>query len=474
MTFRHIQSAAARGVLIWFGLTACGHPPLKFESEHFRVYAEAELCPERLDWLEHSYDSISTFLGVEIPEGQKIDYFLYSSIEDSEESCGWIGGGPRCATSSSVRTDEPVHYHELVHALALHWGRAPRMFEEGLAEVIGCDGSAANESSAPTVEAAAWLVDDGFWQGSPDERFARYGEAQAFVHFLMERYGTEEFLALYRDLDTDSDRERVDTAFRDRLGVPLDLAVQAWVDEGPTTRLASCYPVPVCRAPPLSETPENVALTCGPAIDPLIPDLGAIRSLRIEDDRAAVIHIASDRETEWAAVRPCAREMQRVHTIPGRGRQTYRELGFPLEGDRLLIAELDPGEYAVELRAAETTDMEVSASRLIVGEECSSAEPLAIEPDIGEISVFVRADAGMRWLALRPAAAMRLRVVWPQTEDRRPLATSVELCAAGCGSCTPVDGSLPVDLSAGDVHLGIAPGAGIERASVILTFEPSP
>ena len=144
--FARLALAVALGACS-FAATACGaseEPPGDFaplfQTAHFdyHIGPDASLpCHSAEEWLERYYAVFSSYMGVALEPGARIEYRLVGSASAlAEHGCdvGMLGG---CAWGTSILTTTPVSGHEIVHAVASLLGRPPRLFTEGLARILG-------------------------------------------------------------------------------------------------------------------------------------------------------------------------------------------------------------------------------------------------------------------------------------------------------------------------------------------------
>ena len=122
-------------------LAACGgnDPDFTtlFTTEHFVYHVEAGTtppCDGTDQWLERYYRANAAFLGATLPAGERIDYYRTGS----EESLGCAPEASGCTIGTTIYSILSVHPHEIVHANAGILGEPPALFQEGLANVLGC------------------------------------------------------------------------------------------------------------------------------------------------------------------------------------------------------------------------------------------------------------------------------------------------------------------------------------------------
>jgi hypothetical protein len=223
-----------------------------FTTDHFDYFVHEGAegpCEGIAEWLERYYDAYADFFGVDLPPGQKIEYHLFASTDDLAKELG-CAPNTACARGTKVGSTTPLHAHELAHAMRSLHGDPPALFDEGLAEVLGC-GDAADVSSdgldasypleelVETTAFMAWCQEHGF---------GVYGASKSFVRFLLDRHGAQRFLAFYAEAPRKGTRAEVDAIFQASFDTSLDEAFAEWrtrpagYHDDYCLRLAECAP----------------------------------------------------------------------------------------------------------------------------------------------------------------------------------------------------------------------------------------
>lgn len=261
-------AAAASRLLLGaslLSLAACGGESYTklFETEHFVYYAQegpSLPCDGTAQWLERYYSANAKFLGVTLPPGEQIEYYLLESTEPLAQFGCEIEGTGGCTDGTTIHSHLKVHAHEIVHANASLLGRPPQLFKEGLAEVLGCwtTSEGPDDMSAP-IEI---LVESGsFLDWSSNSGAVAYHESASFVRYLIDRFGTSRFLSFYARAPERGDREEIDSVFQEEMGVALDDAFSDWRQRPAPygsdwcLRLMECDP----SMPPLVDHPAGPA-----------------------------------------------------------------------------------------------------------------------------------------------------------------------------------------------------------------------
>ncbi len=244
-------------------------PPVRLESEHVRLRShESWFCDGTIAWLEHHYVALSSFLGVDLPGGRKIDVVVIADPAELADTCR--SGGVAvdgCADGTAAFAIAPFHPHELVHAYASLLGDPPFFFQEGLAEVIGCG----EKGSAPPVERPSdvrtILTTEGFRGLPPGELARAYGVAAELTRHLVDVHGREAFLAFYGSIGREAGLDAIDAAMQAHLGASLDTVLDGYAASPPRAPGELCLRVAECAAPPIDG--DGAALACGVGVHPL-------------------------------------------------------------------------------------------------------------------------------------------------------------------------------------------------------------
>lgn len=253
-------------------LAACGgEEPVftkLFTTEHFVYYAEEGVtppCDGTDQWLERYYTANAKFLGAALPPGERIEYYHHAS----RESLPLFGCPPTaigCAAGTTIRSTFELHPHEIVHANASLLGDPPFLFQEGLAEIMGCqelgdlDGPAEiPEPIEKLVESAAfkdWVAANGY---------RVYGASASFVRYLIDTFGTSSFLSFYERARRGDSREEIEAVFQAEMGSGLDDAFSDWRAKPLPYGSELCLRIMDCdpSMPPLVDA--EVAMGCGPS-----------------------------------------------------------------------------------------------------------------------------------------------------------------------------------------------------------------
>lgn len=278
-------------------LAACGDEPAfkkLFTTEHFAYYVEEGAtppCEGTGQWLERYYRTNAEFLGVTLPAGETIDYYLVRDAHTLSE-LGCPTGSAGCVHGTTIRTMALVSAHEIVHANAFLLGRPPPIFVEGLAEVLNCTPGAATDSLTDASAPIEALVETGAFVDYRDAiGYGLYSASASFVRYLIDRFGASRFLSLYAHARDTGSRGEIDAMFQAAMGESLDGAFADWRARPPSFSSDLCLPLMSCdpSTPPLGD--GEVTLGCGPSGGYLGLQEALLR-FEVPNDR--VIHIVTE------------------------------------------------------------------------------------------------------------------------------------------------------------------------------------
>ena len=326
-------------------LAACGgEEPVftkLFTTEHFVYYAEDGVtppCDGTEQWLERYYSANVKFLGAALPPGERIEYYLHKSKKTLPEFGCLQGGG--CTAGTTIRTIDAVYPHEIVHANASLLGAPPLLFQEGLAEVLGCQTTWDTRGPVDTSEPIEELVETAaFYDWRATNGFRVYAASASFVRYLIETFGSSSFLSFYERAPQGGGRKEVEAVFQAEMGSRLDDAFSDWRTKPPPYHSDLCLRLMECdpSMPPLVDA--EVALGCGPSggYGPTQETL-----FRFEVPKERTIHIA----TEPVPTEPQVVSTASFYRCAGGNAAGKPELagGFLLDADRNV--QVDPAQPA--------------------------------------------------------------------------------------------------------------------------------
>lgn len=218
--------------------------PLAAESEHYAYYYAAGDTVD-VAWQEAYHRWAATMLGVST--NRKIGYHKYRSRQDMGDHTGnYQTNGFADAARYEIHTLWPIDNHEVVHLLMSEIGRAPALFDEGIAVAFQVNPAAGDFSSkfnGLEVHAAArgYLADgtlvlplDRIIESTGFRNVAdsvlSYREAGSFIRFLVDEYGLDRVLAFFRAAGTYTDgASATRTRFERTMGVTFAQAEAAWL-----------------------------------------------------------------------------------------------------------------------------------------------------------------------------------------------------------------------------------------------------
>jgi hypothetical protein len=260
-----------------------------FTTEHFVYHVEAGTtppCDGTDQWLERYYNANAAFLGATLPAGERIEYYRTGS----EESLGCPAEASGCTDGTTIYSILSVLPHEIVHANAGLLGQPPVLFQEGLAEVLGCSVTSDIAGPLDTSDPIEQLVETEAFNGWRDKNgWGVYTASKSFVRFLIARFGSAHFLSFYARAPENGSRQDIDAVFQSELGVSLDDAFSDWRADPPLFNSDMCLRLMECdpSMPALDDT--GVTLGCGPTGGFLPQE--AVRRFEVPEDR--IIHVTT-------------------------------------------------------------------------------------------------------------------------------------------------------------------------------------
>jgi hypothetical protein len=215
--------------------------PLTSESEHFTYHYADALPVDRISQ-EAFYSWMAPQLGVS--PTQKIQYYRFAYAGQIQIATGHLTDGYADTANFAVDTVNAWENHEVVHLLTFLIGPSTDFFGEGFAVANTVD--PANHDLTPKRHgtpvhdvARGYLkngqlprvtdivVSDAFQHsGSPGE--INYDAAGSFVEYLIEKYGIEKSLNLFRSMNRDMTFSAIDVRFQQIYGIPLSQADSDW------------------------------------------------------------------------------------------------------------------------------------------------------------------------------------------------------------------------------------------------------
>ena len=451
--------------------TACvSAPPLVSESDHFRLFVDAEngpLCSGRLGALEHVYSTLSEYLDAPLRPGEKIDYYL----ADSGFRQAVCGAAARCAEASAVYTYLRVDNHEIVHALLLaKYGRSNRVMEEGIAESIGCDPSD-NVAGLPDRSLLAWMAGDAFDTGGVIPH--RYAMSGSFVRYLIGEYGIESVLSLYSELRLYDEREAVEAGFARVLGVPATEVVEDWVARGSSTG-TWCHPLLACSYPTVpTSASARVELSCAPSVDPVLTRDGAYRSVWHSSSELLELTLSSASGVEWLELHGCSGQaVGEIGTVSQGIRDQLTADGFVTDSDRTLLAEIPSGQYVVtviSLPGDGDGSLDLGVVEASEPTSCPDEREVLVG-ELGELTVSLATPTPRCFSFRNESVVTRQLTVLVGRDEALAPAMAVEVCLPR-QPCLPLESAGRVQLEPDEVvGIRMQLSAGVRRSQTSFLF----
>jgi hypothetical protein len=216
------------------GLVACTNDQnlpsdRSWQATHFDYRtrdSDSTVCPDVLGPLEDHFSVLQGYLGFEWPAGQRVTYykFLDSADFSAHADCGAGAGG--CAPGPTVRSTTGLDTHELVHAYLAGTGHPPPILVEGVAVVLSC--TADSYAIPKPIQTWDQLAAVAY---SPSDTVTVYATGAWLVGYLLDAFGPEAFLTLYRALPPAGDAAAMDAAVQSIYGQTLSAIWTAAVGE---------------------------------------------------------------------------------------------------------------------------------------------------------------------------------------------------------------------------------------------------
>lgn len=240
-----------RGAWVALALAACGPREVTWERDGVRYTKrtdDATVTSSVLEDLLRHRDVMADYLHLEPPVGSVLRYRKFLDRDDIAKRghCSAISAG--CYFDQfGVESKQALDAHELIHAYTGYLGAKPKIVEEGLAQALSCE--------VPTIGrveiAAAMGWSKRAWQ-SPFFRDidALYRAGAAFVAYVLQTHGAEQFMRFYASLAAEDELEAASAKFAAMFGSPLEAVWDAALADGGADR-GCVYPLR-CAEPPLS------------------------------------------------------------------------------------------------------------------------------------------------------------------------------------------------------------------------------
>ena len=212
-----------RSSLVLALATGCSEelPPVRWTGASLVYHADPSdtVCGGSFSLQDAYVRQLSDLLQVELDRPIAFSLLGSGALEGFCDSDTAIG----CEVESDVYSTDPVHFHELAHAVARRGGvRGTEAFREGFAEAL----SNGLEPGQPRIPIEPVLRDFAYM----DED---YYTAGLFLRFIVERHGFENVGEFLRRTSRDDSFDVVAREFLEVLGEPLTTAM-ADFDEYPS------------------------------------------------------------------------------------------------------------------------------------------------------------------------------------------------------------------------------------------------
>ncbi|MAQ17531.1 MAG: hypothetical protein CMN30_22385 [Sandaracinus sp.] len=361
------QTSTLFGTLAFLCWGGCAPdlPPLQLSTEHVDYYsyddrsATSEAFAAELD---ARFEAFRDFLGV---DPGRVRYYHLSDSSTLAHYC-YAPDPPQfsgCEYDGQIYARRALMVHELVHAFGEALGNPPRVFSEGLAEVL----SGYSGGHLPKEDGIRDLLDDDFFRGGAQPT-RNHGQAMSLTAFLVDEYGWPFVLRLHREIPFGA--ARAGEWLERMTAMSLEELTRRWQESpaGVYVGSASVHPYECGEGIPLldlargSEARLEVASGVGGDLD----RWRARARVRVEEPQW--FRWSSPQEAR-VAVRGCG--VASAHSLPLRGRSQW--------------SALPPGDHAVLVGAAEgemgPVDLAWEPVAAPIASVCGDAPLNVLEPE---------------------------------------------------------------------------------------------
>jgi hypothetical protein len=217
----------------------------------------------------------------------RVRSYIDPALRDAR--CGQLvpGATSDCAMSGETFSDRWVQQHELVHAVVFAtFGRAPALFEEGLAVWATTAGDERGLMRvAPSIDLEPF-VESASWTRAGDVA-ARYLAAGQLFAYLVERFGFRAVLEAYRRMRYEDDRARIDEALQVTLGRRFDELVRDWQGAVDSARAGDGTVSLLCASARRTQGDAALLASSGACAEAITP-VGVEHHVVLEDVRDAI------------------------------------------------------------------------------------------------------------------------------------------------------------------------------------------
>jgi hypothetical protein len=313
-----------RTAVLLLGICAsCRQPPeVAFVSDRFAIAPEfaGELCGGNIAFMETRLAAIEALLGIEAP-----GRIRYNWVEDVDGFCH--EEAEACAEGATIFGPWKYFEHELVHAAVTgSLGRPKSFLGEGVAVALS------GGSIAPTSVMPSEFLGRTPRDSSAVDNRDFYGTAGHFVRFLLDEFGPEKLVQLYRASDYDDSVAQFRGQFEQAYGLSFDEVEALYLDAA-----YDVYPPPFgCPEPTMAW--DGVAFVAEVAVD---------------CSEAATLRVSATQMERSATVRPDSSVLG-AFTLDGvEERFPDRCFAEPYDFDGMaeFVGLFQPGSYTVTVTA---------------------------------------------------------------------------------------------------------------------------
>jgi len=403
-------------------------PDPRWSSAHFQYFADADdpaPCSGVTDLLERHFAFMQSYLGFDWPAGKKVDYkkFRDKSAFQAHSTCD--ARTVACESDGTVQSTIDFDEHELIHAYLSPGGRAPALFEEGVAVALTWLSMSCLGTESPRDVELSWADAIRIGDAYVDGRI--YFSGARLVAHLLRQYDPHLFTRLYQSLPRTATPQMVSDQMMSIYGKSGD---ELWAETvADTVPYAGCVPAWACArdALPLDGSPAHLEAAC-PGID--------------FDQRA--LHLTTNNNLFLS---PTADPQLSLFACDA-GAPPPPSILFPIPDgpDLSALINLGPGNYFLQFYNV-PTDLSLSIPAAPpAGTDCATLQPLPLSSTQLPIRVASPISSGDWYVAFQLGSPARTLTVDDQETTDLMLCPTCDFTSASCTAIPKTMQALDVDL----------------------------
>jgi len=421
-----LAAVFALSAVLGCGGSAAGPDP-RWTSAHFRYFADSDdpgPCSSVTDLLEQHFAAMQSYLGFDWPASKTVDYDKFRDANAFRTNSTCQAPQVACESAGTVQSTITFDEHELIHAYLSPSGRAPALFEEGVAVVLTWRSMVCNTPANAAAPELSWA--DAIRIGDPNTDGRIYLSGARLVAHLLRRYDPHLFMRLYRALPRTATPELVSDQMMSIYGKSGD---ELWANAvADAVANADCVPAWPCArdALPLDGSAAHLAASCaGIDHDQRTFRLTATSNLFLSATADTLELFACDPDAPPPPVS-----------------------FFPIwDGpERSGLINLGPGNYFLDFFNY-PTDLALSIpDGSPTGTDCAALQPLPLSPSQYPIQVTSPLSSGDWFVAFQIGSPARMLTVSNDETTDLLLCPSCDFTSASCRAIPKAMPWLDVDL----------------------------